>query len=63
MDELQLHAFGQHDHLECLKKKYDSLSLDIKGNKKLTESEKKSQLETLTKSFEKEKKEAQNNLY
>ena len=63
MEELKLHSFGQNDHLESLKKKYDALRKKINGNDKLTEPEKKSELETLTKSFEKEKKESQNNLY
>lgn len=63
MQELKLHSFGQTDHLEILKKKYDSLKKSINENKKLTESEKKAELETLTKSFEKEKKNSNNNLY
>ncbi len=63
MEELQLHSFGQTDHLETLKKKYDSLRKSINENEKLTESEKKAELETLTKSFEKEKKNSNNNLY
>jgi len=63
MQELKLHSFGQNDHLESLKKKYDSLRKRIKGNEKLTETEKNTELETLTKSFEKEKRESKNNLY
>jgi hypothetical protein len=63
MQELKLHSFGQTDHLEALKKKYDSLKKSINKNQKLTESEKKAELETLTKSFEKEKKNSNNNLY
>ncbi len=39
-----------------LKEKYCSLKNKIKGNKIMTESEKKMELGNLTKSFEKEKK-------
>ncbi len=63
MQELKLHSFGQNDHLESLKKKYDSLKKKIKGNTKLTEAEKNAEMEKLKKSFEKEKKESNNNLY
>ena len=63
MQELKLHSFGQTDHLETLKKKYDSLKKSINENKEMTESEKKAELKTLTKSFEKEKKNSNNNLY
>ncbi len=63
MEELKLHSFGQNDHLESLKKKYDSLRNNINQNIKLTESEKKAELKSLTKSFEKEKKNSNNNLY
>lgn len=63
MDELKLHSFGQNDHLESLKEKYNSLKNEIKENKKLTEIEKKVELEILTKSFEKEKRDSENNLY
>ena len=63
MEELKLHSFGQNDHIESLKKKYDSLRKRIIGNEKLSETEKNIELETLTKSFEMEKKESKNNLY
>ena len=63
MEELKLHSFGQNDHLESLKKKYNSLRKRIKENEKLTETDKNAELETLTKSFEKEKKDSKNNLY
>ncbi len=63
MEELKLHSFGQNDHLESLKKRYESLKNKIKGNEKLNETEKKAELKTLTKSFEKEKKESKSNLY
>ncbi|WP_100615433.1 hypothetical protein [Confluentibacter citreus] len=63
MEELKLHSFGQNNHLESLKKKYDSLRKRINDNKNLTESEKFTELETLTKSFEKEKRNSDNNLY
>ena len=63
MQDLKLHSFGQNDHLESLKKKCDSLKQKINGNKKLTEVEKKAELETLTKSFDREKRESKNNLY
>ena len=62
MEELKLHSFGQNDHLESLKEKYNSLKNTIRGNEKMTEPEKKIELESLTKSFEKEKKDSNNNL-
>ena len=63
MQELKLHSFGQNDHIESLKKKYNSLRQKIKGNKSLTENEKSEELRKLTESFKKEKKESENNLY
>jgi hypothetical protein len=63
MQELKLHSFGQNDHLESLKKKYNSLRKSINENIELPESEKIAELETLTKSFEKQKKNSNNNLY
>ncbi len=63
MEELKLHSFGQNDHLESLKEKFNSLKEKIKGNIKLTESEKNAELKSLTESFEKEKKNIKNNLY
>lgn len=63
MEELKLHSFGQNDHLESLKGKYNSLKNKIKGNIKMTESEKKTELDKLKKSFEKEKKDSDKNLY
>ena len=63
MEELKLHSFGQNDHLESLKKKYESLKNKIKGNDSLNETEKKAELKTMTKSFEKEKRESKSNLY
>ena len=63
MQELKLHSFGQNDHLESLKEKYNSLRNKIKEDNKLTESEKKPKLHNLKKSFEKEKKGSKSNLY
>lgn len=63
MEELKLHSFGQNDHLESLKKRYESLKIKIKGSQKLNETEKTAELKTLTKSFEKEKSDLKNNLY
>ena len=63
MEELKLHSFGQNDHIESLKKKYNSLKEKIKGNKVLTEKEKVAELKSLTESFRKEKKDSGNNLY
>ena len=40
MEELKLHSFGKNDHIESLKKNYNSLKEKIKGNKLLTEKEK-----------------------
>ncbi|WP_299126286.1 hypothetical protein [uncultured Winogradskyella sp.] len=63
MEELKLHSFGQNDHIESLKKKYNSLKEKINGNKILTEKEKVSELKSLTESFKKEKKDSETNLY
>lgn len=63
MEVLKLHSFGQNDHLESLKKKYESLKDKIKGNENLDETEKNAELKTLTKSFERKKRESKNNLY
>jgi len=63
MKKLELHSFGQNDYIESLKEKYDSLKKIILGNEKLSETKKNIELEILTKSFEKEKKESKNNLY
>ncbi|MFS4482079.1 hypothetical protein ACKGJY_03620 [Hyunsoonleella sp. 2307UL5-6] len=63
MQELRLHAFGKNDHLEFLKKHYDSLKHKIKGNTQMNTFEKKSELEKLKKSFEKDKNVSKNNLY
>jgi Leucine-rich repeat (LRR) protein len=63
MEELKLHSFGQNDHLEYLKRNYNSLRKIINNDKNLTNSEKLLELETLTKSFEKEKRNSNNNLY
>ena len=63
MQELKLHSSGQNDHLDSLKEQYKSLRNKVKGNLELTKSEKKTKLENLTKSFEKEKRESKNNLY
>lgn len=52
MEELKLHSFGQNDHLESLKEKYNSLKNKIRGNIKMTESEKKTELDKLKKTFE-----------
>jgi len=63
MEQLKLHSFGQNDYMESLKEKYNSLKNKIKGNQKMSESEKKTELYNLTKSFENEKKNSGNNLY
>ena len=63
MEELKLHSFGQNDHIESLKKHYNSLIEKIKRNKKMTEIEKVVELKSLRESFKKEKKESENNLY
>ena len=63
MEELKLHSFGQNDHLESLKKKYESLKNKIKRNEKSNKTEKEAELKALTKSFEKEKRESKSNLY
>ena len=58
-----LHSLGQNDHIESLKKRYESLKNKIKGNEKLNEIEKNTELKTLTKSFEKDKRDSKSNLY
>ena len=63
MRALKLHSFGQNDHLEFLKKKYDSLKKRVLGNDKLTETVKNTELKTLSKTLKKAKKDAANNLY
>ena len=63
MEELKLHSFGQNDHIESLKKKYNSLKEKIKGNKILTGKEKIVELKRLSESLKKEKKNSENNLY
>jgi len=63
MEELKLHALGQNDHLESLKRRYSALRNKIKGNNTITESEKKSGLDSLKKSFEQERKNSNSNLY
>ncbi|SNR14704.1 hypothetical protein [Tenacibaculum jejuense] len=63
MEKLQLHSFGQNDHLEYLKEKYNSLKKKIKSIVKMSEFEKKKELDTLTKEFNKEKKNSNKNLY
>ena len=63
MNELKLHALGSHDHLEALRKRYNSLKEKIKGNTELTEPQKESKLKALDESFKEEKKNIQNNNY
>lgn len=63
MEELKLHSFGQNDHLESLKKKYKALKQNISESKVLSETEKKSELSKLDKSFKKEVKDSENSLY
>ncbi|MEE9361122.1 MAG: hypothetical protein V3U92_00825 [Cellulophaga sp.] len=62
MEELKLYSFGQNDHLEFLKKKYESLINKI-NNKNLPKIEKKVALESLKKSYRKERENSKNNLY
>ena len=63
MEELKLHSLGQNDHIEALKKNYNSLKEKIKGNKILTGEEKIVELKRLSESLKKEKKNSENNLY
>ncbi|MBC3756823.1 hypothetical protein H7U19_00300 [Hyunsoonleella sp. SJ7] len=63
MSELKLHALGSNDHLETLKERYDSLKEKIKESSKLTESEKKAEMDALNTSFKKEKKNIKSNNY
>jgi uncharacterized protein YdcH (DUF465 family) len=63
IEQLKLHSFGQNDHLESLKEKYESLKRKIKGNEKLNQDEKSMELKTLTKSLKREIKNSKNNLY
>ncbi|MFD2726535.1 hypothetical protein [Hyunsoonleella rubra] len=63
MRELKLHALGSNDHLETLEERYNSLKEKIKGDTKLTTSEKKIELESLKESFEKERENIKNNNY
>ncbi|WP_421806461.1 hypothetical protein [Flagellimonas sp.] len=63
MEELKLHSFGQHDHLESLKKKYEPLKNNLERDIELDETEKKSKLKALKQSFDREKRDSKNNLY
>ena len=63
MNELNFHSLVENDHLESLKKKYDSLKRKIVENEKLKETEKKSALKHLTNLHKNEKKDSKNNLY
>ncbi len=63
MDELRFYSSGQTNTLEILKEKFESLKSEVRKNKSLTESQKKTKLTELKKSFEKQKKELNNNLY
>ena len=63
METLKLHSSGQNEHLESLKKKYDLLKKRIKGNDKISENIKTTELRNLDKSFDKEKKNSNRNLY
>ena len=63
MEKLQLHAFGQNDHIESLKKAYEKLKKKIKANENLTETEKSNAFKRLKKTFEKEKQNSNKNLY
>ncbi|WP_412983919.1 hypothetical protein [Pontimicrobium sp. IMCC45349] len=62
MNELKLHSSGRTDHLQSLKERYEILKNKI-NCKKLNETEKSAVLDKLKKSFEKRKKESENNLY
>jgi len=63
MRELKLHSLGKNNHLKSLKEKYNLLRNKIIRNDRLTENEKNNELKSLSESFEKEKKDAKNNLY
>ena len=63
MEELKLHSFGQNEHIESLKKSYNSLKEKIIGNNTLNEKEKSVELKRLIESLKKEKKNSENNLY
>ncbi|MDX6748152.1 hypothetical protein SHK09_15245 [Polaribacter sp. PL03] len=63
METLKLHSLGQNDHLKSLKKKYDLLKNRITGNEKMSENDKKTELKNLAKSFDREKKDSNRNLY
>ncbi|MCB0450770.1 hypothetical protein [Mariniflexile maritimum] len=63
MSELKFHSLGEHEHLESLKKKYDSLRRKTAENKKLSLDEKNTAMQNLMKSFEEEKRNSKNNLY
>ena len=64
METIKLHSSGQKDHISALKKSYEFLKSKIKKDKTLSSTQKKSELDSLRKSFEKEKKQqAKHNLY
>ncbi len=63
MNELKLFSFGQSKHLNAIKKKYAILKNKITEDSSLTEGEKSTKLKQLEKSFEKENKNLNQNLY
>lgn len=63
IQELKLHAEGQPDHLISSKEKYNKLKNILKLSVKLTEDEKHIELKKAEVQFNKEKKDAKQNLY
>lgn len=63
METIKLHSSGQKEHISALKKSYEFLKSKIKKDKTLSNSEKKSELDSLRKSFEEKKQQANHNLY
>ncbi len=63
MIELKLHANGKKDHLKALKVWFNNQVKLLKARTDLSKKEKTTQLNTLKGDYEKQKKEASQNLY
>lgn len=63
MVELKLHADGKKDHLKALKVWFNNQVKLLKARTDLSKKEKTTQINTLKADYEKEKKEANHNLY
>lgn len=63
MEIIQLHSFGENDHLKVIKEKFIALKSKIFGNKNLTHTQKNTELSKLKKKFKESTKNVKKNLY